>query len=116
MNGAIDAASSSEPSGQNIPKNHCRTTIAERMIETLAELPFIGDQVVCLSHDQGRAGLPTTRQRRFVLGSSFGAAHRLSLSATQCAFVTVQPGVSCVCVILAGRLEETGHAIDTERW
>ena len=52
MNGAIDAASSSEPSGQNIPKNHCRTTIAERIIETLAELPFIGDQVVCLSHDQ----------------------------------------------------------------
>jgi len=36
-----------------IPKNRCRTT-AERMMETLAELPFIGDQVVCLSHDQGR--------------------------------------------------------------
>jgi hypothetical protein len=33
-------------------KNRCRTTIAERMVETLAELPFIGDQVVCLSHDQ----------------------------------------------------------------
>ena len=33
----------SEPaknSGQNIPKNRCRTTIAERMMETLAELPF----------------------------------------------------------------------------
>jgi hypothetical protein len=39
-------------SGQNIPKNRSRTTIAERMVETLAELPFIGDQVVCLSHDQ----------------------------------------------------------------
>src|SRR5215831_6409018 len=24
------------------------------MVETLAELPFIGDQVVCLNHDQGR--------------------------------------------------------------
>ena len=24
------------------------------MVETLAELPFIGDQVVCLSHDQAR--------------------------------------------------------------
>jgi hypothetical protein len=22
------------------------------MVETLAELPFIGDQLVCLSHDQ----------------------------------------------------------------
>jgi len=39
-----------------IPKNRCRTTVAERMLETLAELPFIGDQVVCLSHDQ--AGPP----------------------------------------------------------
>jgi hypothetical protein len=39
-------------SGQNIPKNRCRTTIAERMMETRAELPFIGDQIVCLSHDQ----------------------------------------------------------------
>jgi hypothetical protein len=47
----------SEPakkSGQNIPKNRCRTTIAEWMMETLAELPFTGDQVVCLSHEPGR--------------------------------------------------------------
>ena len=29
-----------------------RTTVAERIVETLAELPFIGDQVACLSHDQ----------------------------------------------------------------
>jgi len=44
----------SEPatkSGQNIPKNRCWTTVAERMGETPAELPFIGDQVGCLSHD-----------------------------------------------------------------
>ena len=51
----------SEPankSGQNIPKNRCRRTIAEPIGETLAELPFIEDQVVCLSHDQagGEAG------------------------------------------------------------
>ena len=32
-------------SAQNIPKNRCRTTIAERIVETRAELPFIGDQV-----------------------------------------------------------------------
>ena len=25
-----------------IQKNRCRTTVAERMVETLAELPFIG--------------------------------------------------------------------------
>jgi hypothetical protein len=40
-------------SGQNVPKNRCRTTIAERMAETRAELPFIGDQVVCLSREPG---------------------------------------------------------------
>jgi hypothetical protein len=28
-----------------IPKNRCRTTVAERMGERLTELPFIGDQV-----------------------------------------------------------------------
>ena len=46
--------------GQNIPKNRCRTTIAEPIGEPLAELPFIEDQVVCLSHDQagGEAGSP----------------------------------------------------------
>src|SRR5215469_8665481 len=51
----------SEPAkkrGQNIPKNRCRTTVAERMLETLVELPFIGDQVVCLSHDQARDDHP----------------------------------------------------------
>jgi len=28
-----------------IPKNRCRTTVAEPMMETLAELPLTGDQV-----------------------------------------------------------------------
>ena len=46
----------SEPaknSGQNIPKNRCRTTIAERVMEKLAELPLTGDQ--------GRLLKPRTR-------------------------------------------------------
>ena len=54
----------SEPAkkgGQNIPKNRCRTTIPERMVETRAELPFIGDQVVCLGHDQPPAAYPRLR-------------------------------------------------------
>jgi len=53
----------SEPatkSGQNIPKNRCRTTIPERMVETLAELPFIGNQVVFLSHDQAARSGPAS--------------------------------------------------------
>ena len=31
--------------------------IPERMAETLAELPFIGDQVVCFGHDQAARSL-----------------------------------------------------------
>jgi hypothetical protein len=49
---SLNRSEPAKKSGQNIPKNRCRTTIAERMVETLAELPFIGDQIVCLSHDQ----------------------------------------------------------------
>src|SRR5262249_28276005 len=43
-----------------IPKNRRRTTVTEPMLETLAELPFIGDQVVCLSHDQAARSGPAT--------------------------------------------------------
>ena len=46
------APSRPRKSGQNIPKNRCRTTVPERMVETPAELPVIWDMVVCLSHDQ----------------------------------------------------------------
>jgi hypothetical protein len=57
----------SEPakkSDQNIPKNRCRTTIAERMMETLAELPLTGDQVVCLSREPAaRSGTPEGREK-----------------------------------------------------
>src|SRR6516164_4928667 len=38
------------------PKNRCRTTVAERMVETLAELPFIGDQVGLFRAQPGRSG------------------------------------------------------------
>jgi len=55
---SLNRSEPAKKSGQNIPKNRCRTTIPERMGETPAELPFIGDQVVCLSHDQAaRSGL-----------------------------------------------------------
>jgi hypothetical protein len=57
----LDRLEPAKKSRQNIPKNLCRTTIAERMVETLAELPFIGDQVVCLSHDQLQAQSLATR-------------------------------------------------------
>ena len=37
--------------------------IAERMGETPAELPFIGDQVVCLSHNQAARSGPRKEAR-----------------------------------------------------
>src|SRR5215472_2649710 len=37
-----------------IPENRCRTTIAERMVETRAELPFIGDPVGLFRAQPGR--------------------------------------------------------------
>ena len=42
---SLNRSEPAKKSGQNIPKNRCRTTMAERMGETRAELPFIGDQV-----------------------------------------------------------------------
>jgi hypothetical protein len=60
---SLNRSEPAQKSGQNIPNNRCRTTIAERMVETRAELLFIGDQVICLSHDQAaRSGRPEARQ------------------------------------------------------
>jgi hypothetical protein len=61
---SLNRSEPAKKSGQNIPKNRCRTTIVERMVETLAELPFIGDQVVCLSHDQAARGHPAVAGTR----------------------------------------------------
>ena len=51
---SLNRSQPAKKSGHNTPKNRCRTTVTERMVETLAELPFIGDQVVCLSPRPGR--------------------------------------------------------------
>ena len=56
---SLNRSEPAKKSGQNIPKNRCRTTIPERMGETRAELPFIGDQVVCLSHHQAARSGPS---------------------------------------------------------
>jgi len=56
----LEPAKKSDP---NIPENRCRITIAERIVKTLADLPFIGDQVVCLSHDQAARSRPLRRRR-----------------------------------------------------
>jgi hypothetical protein len=92
---SLNRSEPAKKSGQNIPKNRCRTTIAERMVETPAELPFIGDQVVCLSHNQaarsgprkeargvlpGRVGLRRLTAPRFGLADGTNCALHLSTS------------------------------------
>jgi len=42
---SLNRSEPAKKSGRNIPKNRCRTTIPERMVETLAELPFIADSI-----------------------------------------------------------------------
>ena len=69
---SLNRSEPAKKSGQNIPKNPCRTTVAERMGETQAELPFIGDQVGCLKPRLGRPqrdlhdGTKLERNRKFV--------------------------------------------------
>jgi len=50
--------------------------MAERMVETQAELPFIGDQVVCLSHDQAAPTIWLPKDRRVRSLSSGKAQER----------------------------------------
>jgi hypothetical protein len=55
---SLNRSEPAKKSGQNIPKNRRRSTIPERMVETLAELPFIGNQVSrpAESHRRALAG------------------------------------------------------------
>jgi len=62
--GAIDVAQQQIlGAGQKEPKYFEKSlpdNNTERMVETLAELPFIGDPVVCLSHDQAARSGPAS--------------------------------------------------------
>ena len=60
-----------------IQKNLCRTTVAERMVETRAELPLRGDQVVCLGRDQ--AAWRRLRRSRFLHAESDAHAGAVSV-------------------------------------
>jgi hypothetical protein len=82
---SLNRSEPAKKSGQNIPKNRCRTTIAERMVETPAELPFIGDQLV-LSHDQAARGGPRKEARGWSQAMhSNRSVHRLEIGATTAA-------------------------------
>jgi hypothetical protein len=92
----------SEPakkSGQNIPKNRCRTTIAERIMETLAELPFIGDQVVCLNHE------PSPQRNAIPRASAGGDPHtktcRVQMADNASPKNPVPPNTVTVCTVMA---------------
>src|SRR5215469_2672052 len=51
---SLNRSEPAKKSGHDIPKNRCRTTIPERMVETLAELPSIWDQVGLFRAQPGR--------------------------------------------------------------
>jgi len=53
-----------------IQKNRCRTTIAERKVETRAELPFIGDQVGLFRRNQAARSGPATDRRATAIASA----------------------------------------------
>jgi len=77
-------------SGQNILKNRCRTTIAERMVETLAELPFIGDQVGLLKPRLGRPQRQSVRRSAHTLPlSQCGKGHAAAVD--ECRVEPVRP-------------------------
>src|SRR5215472_3704491 len=67
-----------------IPKNRCRTTVAEQMVETCAELPFIGDQVGLLSHDRPARSRPTDERTLSRLVQAQCLSHAPSQVARQC--------------------------------
>ena len=51
---SLNRSEPAKKSGQNIPKNHCRTTIAERMVETLSGTALYRDQVGLFKAQPGR--------------------------------------------------------------
>src|SRR5215472_659257 len=61
---SLNRSELAKKSGQNIPKNRCRTTIAERMVETRAELPFIGDPVGLFRAQPGRPTAMVSKTRQ----------------------------------------------------
>src|SRR5215467_13740719 len=73
---SLNRSEPAKKSGQSIPKNRCRTTIAERMVETLAELPFIGDQVGLFRAQPGR---PERRMKLWGAGADGGNASGTAL-------------------------------------
>jgi len=66
-----------------IPKNRCRTTVAERMVETRAELPFTGDQVGLF---RARPGRPKRTRR---LASSGTEPDAVLIAAGMCRLVAI---------------------------
>jgi len=60
---SLNRSKPAKKSGQIIPKNRCRTTIPERMVETLAELPFMGTRSVCLGRSQAARSVESSLSR-----------------------------------------------------
>jgi hypothetical protein len=65
-----------------IPKNRCRTTVPERMVETRAELPFTGDQVGLFRAQPGRPKQTCNPLRLLTSGRRSGPSRHRTLRAT----------------------------------
>jgi len=110
----------SEPakkSGQNIPKNRCRTTIAERMRETPAELPFIGDQVSRPAESHRRALAGRVEDWRAGLGRCRATFPAPATSNAACGFPALRSPICftsrLIGPILPGRLSACRVALDS---
>ena len=97
---AMTARSGPKQCSQNIQKNRCRTTVAEPIGETLAELPFTGDQAVCLGlgHDQAAWSGPERQPPMLTSRSRSWRATESPASASSCwqRSSRARPAVRCV--------------------
>ena len=61
---SLNRSEPAKKSGQNIPKNRCRTTVAERMVETLSGTALYRDQVGLFKARPGRLVALRAQQAR----------------------------------------------------
>src|SRR6516164_7070173 len=106
-----------QKSGQNIPKNRCRTTIPERMVETPAELPFIGDQVSRPAESHRRALAGRVEDWRAGIGRCRATFPAPSTSNAACGFPALRSPICftsrLIGPILPGRLSACRVALDS---
>ena len=114
---SLNRSEPAKKSGQNIPKNRCRTTIAERMGETPAELPFIRDQVSRPAESHRRALAGRVEDWRAGLGRCRATFPAPATSNAACGFPALRSPICftsrLIGPILPGRLSACRVALDS---